>query len=139
MPDPGTYATLDEFKAYAPSLAYDDLTLTRALQDASRDIDRFITLLPRSTTATPPLKFDVAKLDADSVEGLNRATLAQAEYRIVQGPDFFVQTSGTEIKGPDFTITNGGAGRGAASYLAPTALQELIAYRLVLTQARARP
>jgi hypothetical protein len=131
------YATLDEFKAYSPQLFFSDPDMESALEQASRDIDRVVGAIQRSATAPAGLKYDITTLDADSATGLSNATCAQAEFRLLQGPEFFIMP-GTETKGPDFTIKSGG-GLGVLRWLAPKALDELRSYGLIRTTARARP
>lgn len=133
-----SYASYEEFQAYSPALgsSESEANIEAALLQASRDIDRFVGLLPRSATAEPPAKFDLTELSDDLAEGITNATLAQAEYRLVVGPEHFIHSAGTVVQGPDFTITHGS---GASNRLGPKAIYELQAYGLILFGARARP
>ena len=132
------YATDEELTAYNPSLGGTEAEREAALNEGARDIDRYLHHLPFSSTAPVPLKLDVTYLSDALVEGLRRANLAQAEWRLVQGPNFFIQPSGTVTQGPDFTITTGEGGGGAGD-LSPKAKAELRAYGLMMITARARP
>jgi hypothetical protein len=94
-----------------------------------------------SATATDGLKYDLTALDADTAEGIRKATLAQAEFRNHVGPDYFLDLPGTTVQGPDFTITTGGPGAasGWSKYLGSKTLAELASYGLLRATARARP
>lgn len=134
-----SYATRDDLAAYAPQVIGTDDVLDEILLQASTDIDRFLGVLPRSRTATPPFKFDLSALDAFTAEGLTRATCAQAEFRHHMGPDYFLDLPGTVTQGPDFTITTGGGSGGGSGMLGSKTVDELLSYGLLRTSARSRP
>lgn len=136
-----SYATRTELADYAPAVVGTDAFLDRLLLDASRDLDRWWGMIPHSATATDGLKYDLTTLDADTAEGIKKATLAQAEFRNHVGPDYFLDLPGTTVQGPDFTITTGGPGAasGWSKYLGSKTLAELASYGLLRATARARP
>ena len=61
----------------------------RLIERCQRDIDAAVgPLRPFSATG---LKFDPTTLDANDAAALTRATVAQCEYRMEMGEDFFVR------------------------------------------------
>lgn len=128
------YAEKADLVAYAPYLVLpSDEIVNQTLDVASADIDRFLGAVTRSATGGG-LKYDLTLLDTETAQGLINATAAQAEYRLMQGNEFFIQGSST-VEGPDFTITSSGS----STRLAPKAIAELQSFRILPTHARARP
>lgn len=103
------YATVAEFEEYVEGWVTDDeATLTRELERASRDVDRFILngYPPLNTGAFAGLKVDPTLLAAWQADALARATSAQALHRIRTAP---ASTDAPEprrkrVKGPDFEV-----------------------------------
>lgn len=127
-----TYATLADFEQYAESPTdYATDAKQRALDAAELDVDAF---LPGAVDFTSGLRIDVTALPLWQLERLIRAVVAQAEYRLEVGPEFFSHASNDEvIQGPDFTIS----GRRSRFSVAAAAL--LRGAGLLLGGARAVP
>lgn len=105
----GAYASQDDLDAYLedglPS-GYDSAYLDRVLQLASQDIDLYSTAY--SYGGDSPLKFLSSispvvwesALPQYSVDGIQEATCAQAEYRLAKGDQFFVEVQRPEGNTP---------------------------------------
>jgi hypothetical protein len=127
-----TYASLADFAQYAEAPTdYSADAKQRALDAAELDVDTF---LPGAVDPTSGLRLDVAALPVWQLERLIRAVVAQAEYRLEMGPEFFSHASNDEvIQGPDFTIS------GRRSRFSVSAAAFLRGAGLLLGGARAVP
>jgi hypothetical protein len=123
-----TYATLADLKAYTDlAEGVSDADLQKALDRAERDVDQALAEPPARQSSG--LKYDPAKLTPAWAEGpLNRATCAQAEYRLTMGEEFFIRPQHDTVRGPDFATS------GQLPYLAPKAARELSGTGLLATQ-----
>lgn len=106
------YATRAELNAYieggvaALGFPDDDEHVTPLLTEASHDVDRYVG--PAWPFEEDGFRFGViAENPKDLTDGqivnLVRATCAQAEYRIVKGPEFFRNDQHESTSGPDFS------------------------------------
>ena len=127
------YATISDLEAYVEGLDValaDEPRYNRELERASRDVDNYV------GGASPLLesgwRFDPLTLTAVESAALARATAAQTEYRLIKGPDFFVD-QGATVQGPDFTIT------GSNRWFSPKAARELRLVGMIIGGARAKP
>jgi hypothetical protein len=118
------YATVADFEAYAEGwVTTDEEALEQALHKASIDVDRYVG--PTWVVEANGLRFgDVVadnpkQLTSAQLEALNRATCAQAEYRIEKGPDFFIHGQHETTSGPDFST------KGRLPRFGPKAKEEL--------------
>lgn len=123
-----TYALQTDLEAY---LEDSPLTMPaggvadRLLGRAERDVDTLLVGYG-ALNATTGLKYDPAvDLEAWQVLALNRATCAQAEYRLRMGEDFFIVAQYDRQQGPDFTI------EGELPYIGPQVERELQATGLI--------
>jgi hypothetical protein len=116
-----TYAQTADLELYIEGFTVTDApTAERLLERAERVIDE--NLGPWMLQTTTGLKIDVATLDANDAAVLKRATVAQAEYELEMGYDFFVRPQF------DAVTANGVATRGRAPRLAPRASRELLLF-----------
>lgn len=85
-----TYATLAEWRAYPENRApTSDAEAQSILDAAERDVEMgALGPVGRRWLATG-LKYDPATMAAWKADALMRAVCAQANYRVLQGPDFF--------------------------------------------------
>ena len=120
------YATLADLRAYSAdaNAIVDDDVLTRELEQAERDIDTVLGSRGARDAETglkvdPAAELAAGTLAQWQVDALNRATCAQAEYRLVMGPDFFIRAQHNRVRGPDFTT------EGQLPYIGPKAMLEL--------------
>jgi hypothetical protein len=96
-----TYATIQDFKTYAPQYAaLSDNEITSLLEHAERDVDT--ALGAHSVNDDTGLKFDPVSLTVVRKNSLTQATCAQAEYRQLMGPTFFIRGQYASVSGPDF-------------------------------------
>lgn len=130
-PSAGAYASLADFRAIRPNNPATDESVEGVLVAASEDVDNALSHVMK---VRPGRKFDLTKVGDLWAEGIRRATVAQAEYRIHRGPGYFL-SPGDTIQGPDFTIKPGDGG----GVLASAMWVELRTYGLVPRTARARP
>lgn len=115
-----TYATIDAFRAYSPAAPTSDEEAQRVLDQAERDLDVELFAPVDALRQATGLKYDPAALEPAWIEGaIERATCAQAEYRLAMGDDFFIRAQHDQVRGPDFTTS------GRIPYLAPKAEREL--------------
>lgn len=89
----GIYADLTDLSAYIVGLVIDDPAgLENTIADAERDLDRRVFVTKAYEVDDPATrKWDPATLTAIEADELKRATCAQVEYRLEQGPEFFVR------------------------------------------------
>ena len=101
-----TYATLDDLKAFAPQLDPDasDELLQAALDNAEQDIDSAVGYV-MNPDLTASQKFNLTYLDDNQKLRLNRATCAQAEYRLYRGENFFIEGTQKEVTGRDSRLS----------------------------------
>lgn len=132
-----SYATQQEFEAYVEGWTTSDpAALARLLERASRDVDSVLTAFSVESNG---LRFGEIRttnpkgLATWQADALSRATCAQAEYRNLQGEEFFVAYQHESVSGPEFST------KGRAPYIAPKVARELVATGLVLRGARAKP
>lgn len=129
------YATKEEFAA-DPRLSgwttTDTAALDKALEAAERDIDAYCgpwTVEVNSRKFGAPAAANEKGLSTAQKQVLRDATIMQAYYRIVQGPDFFVRDQHQSVNGPDFSTS------GKLSKLSPAAKQDLAGSGLVIRSA----
>lgn len=107
MPAYATRAELDGYAGARPG-GVDDATADRELDNASRDVDRLIggSWRVRQASGTyAGLIYDPTTVPEPFLTMLKRATMAQAEFRILN-PDAIAGTAaGGSVKGPDFEVT----------------------------------
>jgi hypothetical protein len=116
-----TYAQTTDLELYIEGFTVTDApTAERLLERAEREIDR--SLGPFELNAATGLKIDPAELDTDQALVLTRATVAQAEYELEMGYDFFVRPRF------DSVTSNGVSTRGRPPMLAPKASRELLLF-----------
>lgn len=118
LPTPGlTYASMTDFRTYAPEYAaLDDAEVGMLLLKAERDVDYNV---GPHRVQDNGRKFDPAVLRTRDAESLRRATCAQAQYRKLMGPRFFLTGQHSEVQGPDYTV------RGKLPTFGPQAMREL--------------
>lgn len=105
-----TYAEVSDLVAAGnvdPNL--NENVLYKALAEAEKDIDSIF--LGRRVVRETGRRFRIEDLDPYQVIALRDATVAQAEFRIEQGDDWFVSVEG-KIQGPDYTIERSRSGLG---------------------------
>lgn len=121
-----TYATATDFTTYSEGAVIDDAVGTdRLLERAERDIDSCLI----GPLLTSGLKYDPTLTDSTAAgyltsaqkQLLMRATVAQAEYRLAKGEDFFIHAQYDRVSGPDFTT------EGRLPYIGPKAVREIAA------------
>ncbi len=139
------YAQIADLDAYMGASDYlpDNPHKQALIEQCQRDLDLWAGYA-RGHTDNPPdyTAFDPTNtglqpgdrlfLQPWQITGLNRATCAQAEYRLAEGPEFFMQPPGLVTEGPDYTIS------GFRPRLAPKALYELRRIGLMQVFARAK-
>lgn len=121
------YATEADLAAYAAGTAYQSRLpaaapdRTRLLELAERDIDAHaLPLEPQNATAGRP-KLAGLQLAEDEAEALNRATCAQAVYRLEMGDEHFVRAQRERVTGRNFSA------EGKLPIVGPQAYRELAA------------
>lgn len=114
------YATISELRAYTgqDSTALPDATATRAIEQAELDLDG-LAVIGHPVNTTTGRRFDPTALSADRALALNRATCAQAQYRLAMGEEFFIMGQYAQVDGPDFTT------RGTLPKVGPMVRREL--------------
>jgi hypothetical protein len=124
-----TYAQTTDLALYIEGFTVTDApTCERLLERAERVIDE--NLGPWALQAATGLKIDVSGLEPNDATVLTRATVAQAEYELEMGYDFFVRPQF------DAVTANGVATKGRASRLAPKASRELLLFTMRRPGAR---
>jgi hypothetical protein len=114
-----TYATHTDLEAYIEGgSGLDAATADRLLERAERDVDYAAGGWP-VVDPTAGLKFTPSALQDWQAAALNRATCAQAEYRLTMGEDFMVKAQYTRVQGPDFRVF------GELPYIGPKTMREL--------------
>lgn len=129
-----TYAQTSDFEAYVEGWQTDDAgALERVLERAEEDIDDMLSgdYLTVNGRKRDPSVSAVNPMTVNEIKYLMRATCAQAEYRIVQGEDFFVQTQYDSVSGPDFSTS------GKRPRIGPKTRRELARGRLITATGRA--
>lgn len=117
------YATTSDFEDIVPDFTVSNPTALEArLNEATNDIDAALGRIGRNSTTGN--KLQPATLLTWQQESLKRACCYQAEYRIVKGPDFFINFRPDTTSGPDGVVT------GREPYLAPKCRMELTQARL---------
>jgi hypothetical protein len=106
------------------STSLTDADANRALVLAERDVDS-LSPVSRPLDATTGRRFDVTALSSLETLVLQRATCAQAEYRLSMGEDFFVRGQYAQVDGPDFKTV------GKLPRIAPGVWQELAGTGLI--------
>lgn len=98
------YATNADFYTYAglTEAALSAAEVAKLLRLAERDVDRAAGPRHRYPDGH---KFDVPNMDAAQRGFLNRATCAQAEFRLQVGPNFFIEDQRESTSGPDYSET----------------------------------
>lgn len=116
-----TYATTADLAALIEGFTVDDSAAAeRLLERAEREIDRV--LGPWPLLDATGLKMDPSTLSALDADVLRRATVAQAEYELTMGYDFFVRPQYAK------TVANGVSIDGKAPRVGPKALTELLRF-----------
>lgn len=119
MADAIAYATRADLNAYIPGgvialgVADTDIAVNTYLEAASRDIDRYAGVdwsVEPNGLRFGKLSENPKGLEPSQLAALKFACCAQAEYRIVKGPDWFINDQFEQISGPDFS-TRGKQGR----------------------------
>ena len=118
------YATVADLAAYVPGWVTDNARDTALIEAAQFDID---SLFLYRTQLANGLRYDLNDLTDLEITALRRATCAQAQYRYLMGPDFFVMPRYAKVSGPEFTT------EGAAPYIGPLATRELMQGALAVT------
>lgn len=109
------YATIADFEGYVEGWVTDNpAALQRTLDRAERDVNSYL-----KWTRFPYTAPQFVLLAAEYQAGLRNAVCAQAEYRLLMGEEFFVETS-TPVSGPDYSSTR------APARFGPKARQELL-------------
>jgi hypothetical protein len=104
-----TYAQIDDLKSYTELqavLVLSDADMESLLERAELDLDQNL-FPPVMALTVANRKIDLTDLNELELFALNRATCAQAEYRVVQGPAFFVQAQYKQVGGPGGFSTTG--------------------------------
>lgn len=116
-----TYAQTTDLPLYIEGFTVTDAPAAeRLLERAERIIDE--NLGPWELHDATGLKMDPAELEARDVAVLKRATVAQAEYELEMGYDFFVRPQFDRV------VANGVSTVGRAPRLAPKASRELLLF-----------
>jgi len=131
-----SYATLTQYKAQSELPLPADSVINKALIAATVDIDN---ILPGEPNLVTGLRIYIDDLQQWQNDGLVRATVYQAEFRIVKGPEYFLEIENEVITGPDFTISRqtGRSTPGLKHFWHARTLMELRHARLLVTGARA--
>lgn len=113
-----TYATVADVESYIVGWVTDDATaLARIIVQAEHDVDSVLGAW--DLDALTGLKWSATELAAYEIAALRDATCAQTEYRLQQGPDFFIFAQPKRVSGPDFSIEQ------AEPYIGPKVWIEL--------------
>jgi hypothetical protein len=115
-----TYAVAADLETYMPTgSGLSGADAEKLLQRSERDVDYVAGNWPLASQTTG-LKFDPTTLADWQKSALNRATCAQAEYRITMGEDFMVKAQYASVQGPDFTVS------GRLPFIGPKVIRELV-------------
>jgi hypothetical protein len=106
-----TYAEIADYRAQTGA------DVQRALEAAERDVDRATGFV--ATDETTGLRFDPPSLHTRDATSLRRATVVQAQYRIVMGAEFFIRDQHAKVSGPEFTT------EGKLARVSPAVFDEL--------------
>jgi hypothetical protein len=101
-----TYATAAQLRAYTgdTTTTLPDAAAQALILGAERDIDS-LAPVDRDVDPTTGLRFNPATLSAREALILQRATCAQAQYRKLMGPEFFIRGQYEQTSGPEFSTT----------------------------------
>lgn len=117
----GIYATITDCRDYIDTAddGVADADLEKVLDAAEHDVDNALITPVADNRSATGLRYDPSALLPWQTVALTRAVCAQVEYRLVMGPDFFIQAQHDRVQGPDFRTF------GRLPYLGPKAVREL--------------
>lgn len=122
-----TYATLVDVEN--AGVVIDNAVKAQALlDDCELEIDGLLAPPPTGPDPVTGLRADIAAMTTVKAGALTRAVVAQFEYHISMGEDFFIRPQPDEVRNP-----GGGGYKGRLPIISPKAYRILEAAKLLLT------
>lgn len=126
-------ADLQEYSDLSAIQNMSDAALSAVLEQAEHDIDQAL-IPPVQFLTDAGRKIDLVDLLDSQVLALQNGTCAQAEYRVVMGPEFFIRGQFQAVTGP-----GGFTQKGRQPIIGPKVKREMAGSGLMPFGAQASP